>query len=165
MKSADCLRHWESVFLPVSLDLCLNRSDCAHGVVLSQPEIFNCKLIFFHQVEHSKVSKDVNLGAADCIPLRFRYSLVKLPFFHCKSKGHFPNFCPSFCGPTFCFNGSFRFTLPGAVNQRNYPSDTRTQHNATCDSCKIHVEPPSVLSCGKPRVSPGEGSAPTGEAL
>lgn len=26
----------------------------------------------------------------------------------------------------------------------------------------LHVEPPSVLSCGKPRVSPGEGSAPTG---
>lgn len=25
----------------------------------------------------------------------------------------------------------------------------------------LHVEPPSVLSCGKPRISPGEGSAPT----
>ncbi|EPB0512411.1 hypothetical protein ACRABS_002702 [Salmonella enterica subsp. enterica] len=26
----------------------------------------------------------------------------------------------------------------------------------------LHAEPPSVLSCGKPRISPGEGSAPTG---
>ncbi|EEG1034333.1 TPA: hypothetical protein H2W49_003435 [Salmonella enterica] len=26
----------------------------------------------------------------------------------------------------------------------------------------LHVEPPSVLSCGKPRISPEEGSAPTG---
>lgn len=25
----------------------------------------------------------------------------------------------------------------------------------------LHVEPPSVLSCGKPRISPEEGSAPT----
>lgn len=148
MKNTDCLWHREAVFLPVSLDLCLNRCDGAHGVVLDQSEIFNREFVFFHQVEHTKVSKDVNFRAADTISLCLRYGLVKFPFFQCEGESHFSYFSPGFSSPALRFNGSFRFALLGTINQRNHASNTCTQHNATCDSCKIHVEPPLVLLIG-----------------
>lgn len=122
MKNADCLWHREAVFLPISLDLCLNCCNSTHGVVLDQSEIFNREFVFLHQVEHTKVSKDVNFWAADTIPLCLRYGLVELPFFQCESESHFSYFCSGFSSPALRFNGSFRFALPGTINQRTTPA-------------------------------------------
>lgn len=69
----------------------------------------------------------------------------------------------------------FGITLPVGVTVGQYVSVSKDLFVLMILKCitepknayrlNLHVEPPSVLSCGKPRISPGEGSAPTGGSL